>query len=156
MSEELDTSNDRQLMPVGLLDEVEVRLLEIGGVERPKGEAVVGIPQTHTFTPGLYAREVKIPAGTILTSKIHKTQHPFVISQGAVNVYLEDEARWELLQAPHLGVTQPGTRRLLVVEEDLVWTTFHPTATTDLEELEDELLADYVNPLLHALLEGKA
>lgn len=78
------------------------------------------------FTPGLYAREIYMEAGTLIVSKIHKTEHPFIISKGSVYVKKNDHD-WEYLEAPYTGITHPGTRRVLYIEEDCIWTTFHPT-----------------------------
>jgi hypothetical protein len=132
------------------LDVVEARLVELGGEIREKGGDQSVAPVTHHWTPGLYAREIFMPAGLIITSEIHKTEHPFVVSKGRVLVYLESENRWEVIQAPHFGVTKPGTRRLLLIVFDTVWTTFHVTAKTDVGEIEDEILERRVNPLLES------
>ncbi len=148
MSSEVIVTEDQRVAHATVLDQVEKRLMEMGGTTRMRGLAIHGMPQTHTFTPGLYAREIRMPRGAVLTSKVHKTQHPFVVSSGAANVYNEAIGRWELIRAPHIGVTQPGTRRLLVIVQDMVWTTFHVTQTTDLEALEDELLEEDTNPIL--------
>lgn len=99
----------------------------------------VEFPLIHRFTPGLYIREIFMPAGAVLTSKIHKTEHPFVISKGRVSVYSEGQGV-EMLVAPHTGVTKPGTRRVLCIHEDTVWITFHPTQETDLEVIEQLLI----------------
>ena len=95
----------------------------------------VGCPLVHRFTPGLYIREIFMPKGTLVVSKIHKTEHPFVVSKGRVSVWTAD-AGVVHLQAPHCGITKPGTRRLLYMHEDVVWTTFHPTQETDVEKIE--------------------
>ncbi len=58
-------------------------------------------------------------------------------------------------EAPHTGITMPGTRRLLVMHEDTVWTTFHVTDLTDPKEIEDEIVLNYKNPLLQPLLEAR-
>lgn len=96
-------------------------------------------PVRHIFTPGLYAREIFMPAGTVVTSKIHKTEHPYVISQGVISVWSEDEGI-EHLYAPHTGVTKPGTRRVLYAHTDTIWTTFHVSDETDLAKLEEQLI----------------
>lgn len=82
-------------------------------------------PLKHTFTKGMYAREIFMPAGSWIISETHLTQHQYVISKGAVTVWI-DEVEY-LLQAPFSGVTEPNTRRILFVMEDTVWTCFHPT-----------------------------
>lgn len=92
-------------------------------------------PVLHYFTPGLYTREIYMERGTVIISKIHKTEHPFVISKGSAYVKKND-GNWELLEAPYTGITYPGTRRVLIIEEDCIWTTFHPTdlSPTDFTE----------------------
>ena len=139
-----------------LLDEVELRLVEkAGGKRRPKGKDLEETPTDHIFTSGLYARRIYLRKGLILTTKIHKTEHPYVVTKGVANVYNELTNEWERIEAPHQGITKPGTRRLLVILEDMVWTTYHPTQETCLETLEDELVEDYHNPRLHALLQAQ-
>lgn len=108
------------------MDALEVDLMGLPAVE---------MPLTHEFTPGLYIRTIHMPAGTLLTSKIHKTEHPFVITRGRVSVFDPHGGSVELC-AGHRGITQPGTRRVLYTHEDTVWTTFHATTETDPEKIE--------------------
>jgi len=142
------TSNS-QLAPKELIDEVEARIMKLQGAEfQGRCEQISFFPLTHRFTPGMYIREIFMPAGAVLTSQIHKTEHPFVISKGHCLVYLNREDGWKEFKAPHTGITYPGTRRILVILEDTIWTTFHVTELTDLMEIERHLSEDYVNPLL--------
>jgi hypothetical protein len=89
----------------------------------------------HIFTPGLYTRQIFMPAGSLVMSRIHMWEHPFIISQGRVSVY--DGAEIVTLTAPHQGITQAGTKRLLFVHEDTIWTTFHVTNKETLEEIDE-------------------
>ena len=130
------------------IDRVEAQLLAHGGEAREKGGDNEMAPVRHLFTPGLYSREIFMPAGAVITSAIHKTEHPYVVSQGMCLVYMENEGRWERITAPHRGVTKPMTRRLLIIIRDTVWTTFHPTENEKVEEIEDEILYHRKNPLL--------
>jgi hypothetical protein len=107
------------------------------------------MPVTNRFTPGLYIREIFIPAQTLLTSKIHKTEHPYVISQGDISVWTEQVGTVRL-RAPHSGITLPDTRRILFAHEDTTWTTFHATDETDLEKIEAKIIEMRTNPLLEA------
>lgn len=109
--------------------------LEMGLLSSPL--QAVDLPLTHRFTRGLYAREIFMPAGTLLTSKVHKTEHPYVILTGRVSVFIIDDnggERVEHLAAPHVGVTQPGTRRVLYIHEDCRWVTFHPLKRGERDE----------------------
>jgi hypothetical protein len=113
-----------------LLDELEVALARLPRVE---------LPVTHRFTKGMYIREIQIPAGTMLTSMTHKTEHPFVISEGAIKVTSDNEGS-VIYEAPHTGITKPHTRRALHALTDVVWTTFHVTEETDVEKICEQIL----------------
>jgi len=104
-------------------------------------------PVTHRFAPGLYIREIFIPAGTLLTSAIHKTEHPFVLAQGRIAVISENEGQ-VIYEAPHVGITQPGTRRALFAQTDVVWVTIHKTDKTDIDEICADILDARANPLI--------
>lgn len=79
----------------------------------------------HTFTPGLYSRQITMPKDSLILSEIHLTEHQFIISKGIACVKV-NENDWEILEAPYHGITKPGTCRLLGITEECVWTTFHP------------------------------
>lgn len=96
------------------------------------------MPLTHRFTPHLYTREILIPKGTVLTSRIHKTEHPFFIMKGDITVYSDNESTVRYI-APYIGVTTPGTRRLLYANEDTVWVTCHVTDNLDPDEIGEEI-----------------
>lgn len=104
-----------------------------------KSEHKVDLTVRHLFTPGLYIREIFMPAGTRLISKIHKTEHPYVISKGKVGVWTEEDGV-VTIEAPHTGITKPGTRRLLYIYEDTIWSTFHVTSETDVKKIEDQII----------------
>lgn len=93
----------------------------------------------HRFTPGLYSRTIFMAAGNLYTTKIHKTEHQFIISKGSVIIYTKEEG-WQRLEAPFMGITKPGTRRIVYCPEDCIFSTFHPTQKTTVEEVEKEVI----------------
>jgi hypothetical protein len=97
-------------------------------------------PVQHHFAPGAYGREMSLPAGMVVVGKIHKHAHVNVISKGRVQVFTEHEGVQELC-APCTFVSSPGTKRVVHVIEDTVWTTVHVTNRTDLAEIEREVIA---------------
>lgn len=104
------------------------------------------IEPVHRFAKGLYAREITIPAGTLLTGKVHKEQHMNVISKGRITVLTENGL--ETISAPATIVSPPGTKRIGYAHEETVWTTIHATEETDVAAVErilvyseEELLA---------------
>lgn len=112
------------------IDELEAAMMEL-----PK----VDCPLEHHFTNGLYSRTIYMPAGVTIVSMIHKTQHQYVISKGIAHVKI-NENEWQELAAPFIGVTEPGTRRILYIENDCVWTTFHPVDIVPTDDTEEAIL----------------
>lgn len=105
------------------IDELERAML--AGIE--SGDLVLHeFPVTHTFTPGLYSRRIFMAADTRLTSRIHNTDHQYVVLEGVVRVYIPGGGI-ETIVAPFAGVTRAGTRRVLRILADCTWVTFHPT-----------------------------
>ena len=107
-------------------------------------------PLVHNFFPGLYARQIAIPARTLVTSRTHKTTHPFVVLSGDISVS-DGHGNTTRFKTGHFGVTRPGTKRILFAHEDTVWVTFHPTNETDPDViasqiLEQEDLSHFKNP----------
>ena len=98
------------------------------------------MPLEHIFTPGLYTRQIFMPAGSVVISRIHKTTHPFIVSKGRALVWSEEQGCVEIV-APHVGVTKPGTQRVLILLEDTVWTTIHANRgdERDVDKLTDWL-----------------
>lgn len=106
-----------------------------------------GLEVVNVFTPGLYSRRMHIPAGTLLVSKEHRTEHQYVLMEGELTVWTEERGE-VTLKAPYHGVTKPGTRRIGKAHTDVVWMTFHPTSETDLEVIESKIIMPSKNPLL--------
>jgi hypothetical protein len=94
----------------------------------------------HHFAPGQYAREIELPKGGIVVGKIHKHAHINVLSAGIVRVYTEGEGSVKIV-APATFVSTPGTKRVVKAVTDAVWTTVHVTDSTDLAEIEREIIA---------------
>lgn len=113
-----------ELMAILTREEGERALDEIG--ERLiTGYEPVSAPLRHIFTPGIYLREIFMPAGSKVLSREHLTEHPFIILAGVVSVWSPLEPKWRLYRGPFHGVTKPGTRRLLYCHTDVVWLTAH-------------------------------
>lgn len=96
-------------------------------------------PVEHIFAPGLYARQMRIPGGGLIVGKIHRHAHVNTISKG--RVWVITEFGKEELVAPVTFVSQPGTKRVVLAQEDTVWTTYHPTTETDLVKIEEQVIA---------------
>jgi hypothetical protein len=102
-------------------------------------------PLKHTFVDGAYVREITMPKGVLLTSKIHKVCHPYFILKGDVSVLTEKGI--VRIKAPFSGVTPAGTKRILYVHEETIWTTVHVTKEKDLVKIEEEVIANSFDEL---------
>ncbi len=103
-------------------------------------DAPSDVTLNHRFAPGVYIREITMPAGMLIIGKIHRHAHANFISKGKVAVITEG-AGYEILEAPMTMISEPGTKRVLVTYEETVWSTIHPTELTDLDEIEAEVIA---------------
>lgn len=146
--QDLATGSIVEMTPAQLAKECEkINRLEKWIAQMPPVE----MPVKHSFTHGpdgkvnLYCREIFMPAGTLLTSKIHKTEHHFVILSGSASVWTEENGS-VTLNAGHIGITKPGARRVLFIHEDCRWATFHPVTTSDLKQIEAELIEPHDIP----------
>ena len=93
---------------------------------------------THHFSEGLYGREIRIPAGTILTGKMHRQGQINVLAQGDITVWTEQGMK--RLQAPAVIVSGPGCKRVGYAHSDVVWITVLASEETDLVRLEQQLI----------------
>lgn len=98
----------------------------------------------NLITKGLYSRQITMPAlplplYTVISTEIHKTEHQYVISKGKLDVWTQEKG-WVRYEAPFHGITKPGARRALRIIETTIWTTFHPTDKTDLNEILHDLI----------------
>lgn len=100
----------------------------------------VDMPLQHVFAPGAYARTIFIPAGSVIVGKIHKHQHLNILSMGHVTVFTEGGGE-EDLHGPLTMVSPPGTKRAVLAHTDTVWTTIHLTNETDLDKIEEHVIA---------------
>lgn len=117
--------------------------LEHAGIDREQELARL-CPLKHFFAPGhtckhVYAREILLPAGLTIVGKIHKYAHLNMLMRGRVSVFTEKGR--EEFTGPLTMVSQAGTKRAVYAHEDTVWVTVHLTQSTDLEEIEDEIIA---------------
>lgn len=102
-------------------------------------ENEVKIETKHYFSKGVYAREIFIPKGTILTGHIHKYTNLNIISKGKLEVLVGDEL--QTIEAPATIISPPGTKRIAKALEDTIWTTIHGTDETNVDEIEHQFIA---------------
>jgi|TARA_R100000789_G_C2992257_1_gene146428 hypothetical protein len=96
-------------------------------------------PLKHSFADGCYIREIFNPKNIFLVTKIHKVSHPYFLLKGEMTIMSEDGEK--RIKAPHYGITHAGTKRIIYTHEDCIFVTVHVTDETDIEKIEEEVIA---------------
>jgi len=111
--------------------------LDINEMEKQMLGNVIPVecPLKHQFAPGIYFREIFMPAGAFIIGHEHKTEHFNVVLSGCAKVLMDGEV--VDIIAPCVFVSKPGVRKVLLITEDMRWATIHPTDETDIAKLED-------------------
>ncbi|SHH46687.1 hypothetical protein [Bradyrhizobium erythrophlei] len=97
------------------------------------------IEPVHRFSPGVYSREITIPAGVTLTGEIHKYPQLNILSFGTMQVLTEDGI--VEVSAPFSVVSPAGTKRVAHTLTECVWTTILATELTDVAQIENHFIA---------------
>lgn len=106
-------------------------------------------PLEHIFEPGLYIRELKIPAGTLFIGRLHRHGHRVDLLSGSV-IHITENGRFRV-DAPFTVHTQPGYHMVAYIMTDVVCRSIHPNAgnSCDIEALELDAF-EAVETLRHA------
>lgn len=126
-----------------LIDETVIRMNE--GLSSGEFEPPV-CPVEHRFSPGLYLRQVTMPAGAAVIGKIHSTEHFNIVLTGKCTVITAEGI--EEITAPHTFISKAGVKKVVIVHEECIWQTTHVTDSTDLEEIEKQVIVESYDNLL--------
>lgn len=106
----------------------------------------VDCPVRHHFSPGLYARQITIPAGTVVVGAIHKTDNVVILSKGSLLVVQGDEV--VRITAPKAMICKARSKNAVYALEESVWTNFFETTETDTAKLVELLTYSKESELL--------
>jgi len=112
---------------------VKVKPVPVGKI-RELAESMLKLPQvkmqaTNWFAPGIYMRELIMPAGVVVVGKEHRTEHLNVMISGRAMLLIDGV--WRYVCAPYVCKSQPGTMKVGVVYEQVRWLTVHPNPEND-------------------------
>lgn len=113
----------------------QIRQLERVIAQAPQAE----FRQTDHFADGVYGRELFIPAGTVLTGKIHRHSTLNFLMQGRIKVTSADGTVREL-EAPQIFTSPPGCKKVGYAITDTIWVNVHPTRLTDVAAIESKFI----------------
>ena len=90
-------------------------------------------PVAHHFGPGIYIREVTLPAGIFAVGHAQKFDHLNIMLTGKVAIV--DDGKVRVLEAPLIFTGKPG-RKVGYVIETCVWQNVYATEETNIDALE--------------------
>lgn len=111
-----------------------VQMLEVEMLKEPQ----VSCPVYHHFGPGLYMREVNLPAGSLVLGHKQRFTHQNIFLKGKMS-FLNDDGSETEISAPMIFAAPPG-RKCVRVLEDVTWLNVYPTNERDIETLENTYL----------------
>ena len=100
----------------------------------------VDIPLEHTFSGGIYIRQIFIPKGTIIMGKRHRYETCNILVSGELSIYMGEGVPMNRIKGPLLFTSKPYTKKLAYCHEDAIFMNIHPTKETDLEKLEKQFI----------------
>lgn len=89
----------------------------------------VHMPIANEHCDGLLARSMFIPAGTIATGAVHRSEGFFLVRYGSLIIDTPDGPA--VLPVGHMAITRVGCKRAVIALTDVVVTTFHPNPTNE-------------------------
>lgn len=121
----LTEAKSHSIVDPAKIEQVESHLLDLPQVE---------CPVVHHFGPGIYIREVTLPAGTLAIGHAQRFDHLNIMLTGAVAM-VGDDGQTKVLRAPVIFVGKPG-RKLGYVLETCIWQNVYATDERDIDKLE--------------------
>jgi len=112
------------------------------------------LPLEHFICNKTYTRQITLPKDMLLTGKVHNFDHVSILSKGDVSVMTPDGVN--RIKAPATWISKAGTKRLIYVHEETIWSTIHHSEHTTVEDLQNELVHESdLSWIQSNLLEGK-
>lgn len=96
----------------------------------------------HHFIGGVYAKEVRIPAGFVLASHVHRFDHMSILVSGAVSLAVDGET--QLYEGPHIFNIRAGAVHTICALSDSVWLCIHATDVVDPDKVDKTLIVEAV------------
>lgn len=94
----------------------------------------------HTFSGGIYIREMRLDKGTFIIGKRHRHETCNILMSGTITVYLGDGKPVTKISGPTIITSDPMIRKIAYCHDDAVFLNIHPTNKTDINEIEKEFI----------------
>ena len=106
---------------------------------------------SHHFGAGVYAKETRIPAGSILVQHKHKHDHLSVLASGSVELVVDGVK--SVIHAPACLTIEANKHHGVKSLTDVVWYCIHATECTDTDEIDEVLIVTGNDTEMQTLVE---
>ncbi len=123
--------------------------------ERGDAAKLEGVETSELFADGVYNRQMKAKAGTLIIGKRHKHSTTNYLMHGSMLVMSDQGMPPQVLTAPCMFVSAPMDKKVGLAITDVVWVNSFATTLTNADDIlalhtiEDD--ADYCKELKGAL-----
>ena len=104
------------------------------------------------YLPGVAVGVMFLPAGSLLTGKIHKHAHIAILAEGTLRLADDDNAF--VITAPYVAYGKAGIKRLGYAETDCTFINVLSTNIVGADELDKEMVVDTHDEFEQFLLES--
>jgi quercetin dioxygenase-like cupin family protein len=107
---------------------------------------------SHHFGAGVYAKETRIPAGSILVQHKHKHDHLSVLASGSVELVVNGVK--SVIHAPACLTIEANKHHGVKSLTNVVWYCIHATDCTDTDEIDEVLIVTGNDAEMQTLVES--
>lgn len=119
------------------IDGYEAAMKEAVGSERGDMDEINDNGLKEYFVSGSYVRELAIPAGITIVSKIWSKERMWIIASGEVTFVTEMGRK--RVKAPYTEIVPHGSKVALYTHEDTLWFAITGAESTNSKDVEDEV-----------------
>lgn len=141
MEDKLEIKKEHRLINTEFINKVETlenTMLNSDDSRIAKGNSDM-FPLKHSFSEGIYIREMFMQKGGLVIGKLYKISHTWFLLKGELEVATDEGVNYYI--APCYVHAPEGTKRVLHALEDVIFVNVYPNPNniTDIEQLEDML-----------------
>jgi tetrahydromethanopterin S-methyltransferase subunit B len=141
MKDKLEVKKEHRLINTEFINKVETlenAMLNSDDARIAKGNSDM-FPLKHSFSEGVYIREMFMQKGGLVIGKLYKISHTWFLLKGELEVATDEGLNYYI--APCYVHAPEGTKRVLHAMEDVIFVNVYPNPDniTDIEQLEDML-----------------
>ena len=141
MENQIELKKEGRLINTAFIDKVENLERAMLSMDSPliaKGNSDM-FPLKHSFSEGVYIREMFMQKGGLVIGKMYKISHTWFLLSGELEIATDEGAQHYI--APCYVNAPEGTKRVLHALQDSVFVNVYPNPDniTNIEELEDML-----------------